>query len=42
MKVYADEAFLLNGAVDYLLLVCAAKLGHLPKRSLGCGKVSCM
>lgn len=27
MKVYADEAFLLNGAVDYLLLVCAAKLG---------------
>ena len=27
MTVYADEAFLLNGAVDYLLLVCAAKLG---------------
>ena len=26
MTVYADEAFLLNGAVDYLLLVCAAKL----------------
>ena len=27
MTVYADEAFLLNGAVDYLLLICAAKLG---------------
>ena len=27
MTVYADEAFLLNGAVDYLLLVCAANLG---------------
>ena len=27
MTVYADEAFLLNGAVDYLLLLCAAKLG---------------
>ena len=27
MTVYADEAFLLNGAVDYLLLVCAATLG---------------
>ena len=27
MTVYADEAFLLNGAVDYLLLVCAARLG---------------
>ena len=24
MTVYADEAFLLNGAVDYLLLICAA------------------
>ena len=27
VTVYADEAFLLNGAVDYLLLICAAKLG---------------
>lgn len=27
MTVYADEAFLLNGAVDYLLLRCAAGLG---------------
>lgn len=27
MTVYADEAFLLNGAVDYLLLGCAARLG---------------
>ena len=27
MTVYADEAFLLNGAMDYLLLICAAKLG---------------
>lgn len=27
MTVYADEAFLLNGALDYLLLLCAAKLG---------------
>lgn len=27
MTVYADEAFLLNGVVDYLLLICAAKLG---------------
>lgn len=27
MTVYADEAFLLNGAVDYLLLHCAARLG---------------
>ena len=27
MTVYADEAWLLNGAVDYLLLVCGAKLG---------------
>lgn len=26
MTVYADEAFLLNAAIDYLLLVCAAKL----------------
>ena len=35
MTVYADEAFLLNGAVDYLLLVCAAKLGG--GASCGCG-----
>ena len=27
MTVYADEAFLLNAAVDYLLLICGAKLG---------------
>ena len=27
VTVYADEAFFLNGAVDYLLLMCAAKLG---------------
>lgn len=27
MCVYADEAFLLNGTVDYLLLLCAARLG---------------
>ena len=27
MTVHADEAFLLNAAVDYLLLICGAKLG---------------
>ena len=38
MTVYADEAFLLNGAVDYLLLVCAAKLGggRWRRRSAAC------
>ena len=42
MTVYADETFLLNGAVDYLLLVCAAKLGGgriLRLRLAPCSKV---
>ena len=41
MTVYADEAFLLNGAVDYLLLICAAKLGGGRSRDCDCWQRLC-
>ena len=41
MTVYADEAFLLNGVVDYLLLICAAKLGAAGSHDCACWQRLC-